>query len=74
MNPLMKQKDNQQPDIRQAIGQIKKDPGVFLSRAGLNVPQGMSDPQTIINHLVQSGQVPQARVNQMMQMLGGARR
>jgi hypothetical protein len=33
-----------------------------------NIPQGMNNPNDIINHLVSSGQVPQARVNQIMAM------
>lgn len=33
-----------------------------------NIPQGMSNPNDIINHLVSSGQVPQAKVNQIMAM------
>ena len=33
-----------------------------------NIPQGMNNPNDIINHLVSSGQVPQAIVNQMMAM------
>ncbi len=33
-----------------------------------NIPQGMNDPNAIIQHLLNTGQVSQAQVNQIMQM------
>ena len=33
-----------------------------------NLPDGMNNPNDIINHLVSTGQVPQAKVNQIMAM------
>lgn len=71
MNSLYKTLGNQGP--AQMIAQIKQNPAAFLSRAGLNIPQGMTDPGAMIQHLVQSGQVPQSRINQIMQMVGGKR-
>ena len=61
-------------DPKTMISQIKKNPMAFLSKAGMNVPQGMNDPNVIIQHLVQSGQVPQSRVNQVMQIVNGMKR
>lgn len=68
MNPLV---NNQQA---QMIAQIKQNPAAFLSRAGLNIPQGMTDPNAMIQHLVQSGQIPQERYNQVMQMVSQIKR
>lgn len=52
----------------QMIQQLRQNPATMLKRAGLSVPDGMNNPQQIINHLLQSGQVPQARYQQAMQM------
>ena len=47
---------------------LKSNPGEVLKQAGFNVPDGMNDPQAIINHLLQSGQVNNPRL-QMAQMM-----
>ena len=54
----------------QMMQQLRQDPVGMLQRAGLNVPAGMNDPQQIIQHLMQSGQVSQQRYQQALQMLG----
>jgi hypothetical protein len=60
---------NQQMNPMQMIQQLRSNPAQILAQAHLNVPQNMmGNPQQIINHLVQSGQVPQGRVNAAMQM------
>lgn len=52
------------------LQQIKANPMQFLMQRRLNLPQGMpmSDPQAILNHLVQTGQVSQQQLNQAYQM------
>lgn len=55
----------------QMLNWIRQDPAAVLKQAGMNIPSGMNDPQQIIQHLLQSGQVPQARYQQAMQMLSG---
>lgn len=60
-----------QPDPRQMLQQIKADPAGMLRQRGLTVPGGMSNPQQIVQHLVQSGQVPQSRLTQLLRMVGG---
>ena len=62
------------PNAQSALQQIMRDPAGVLKQRGLSIPTGMTNPQQIINHLVQSGQVPQNRLTQAMQMLGGMRR
>lgn len=66
-NPMMMMQ------MMQNMQQLKSNPMAILQQRGLNVPQGLNDPQAIINHLVQSGQVPQSRIQAMMQMMGGGR-
>ena len=47
------------------LQQLKANPAQFLMRRRLNLPQGIpaNDPQAILNHLVQTGQVSQQQIN-----------
>ena len=61
----------QQPQrmtMQNAMQQLRANPSAMLKQAGLNVPDGMNNPQQIINHLMQSGQLPQNRLTMAMQM------
>ena len=61
-------------NIISMLPQIKQNPMAFLNRAGFNVPAGITGPQQIVQHLVQTGQVNQQQLNyaqQMAQMFGG---
>lgn len=53
----------------QLVQQLQANPAAMLKQRGLNIPDGMTNPQQIIQHLVQSGQVPQNRLTQAMQMM-----
>lgn len=59
---------NQQPE--QALQSLRSDPVSFLSRAGYTVPDGMNDAQQIVNHLLQSGQVSNQRLQAAQRMMG----
>ena len=59
---------------QQLISQIRQNPAGMLQQAGLNIPSGMNDPQQILQHLLNSGQVPQQRYQQIMQMVNMFRR
>ena len=49
------------------IAQFKQNPmGMLMQK--YNIPQNMNNPQQIIQHLLNSGQVTQDQVNQAMQM------
>ena len=58
-----------QQNPMQMLQQIRQNPAAILQKAGLNIPAGMSDPQQIIQHLMQSGQVSQSRYQQAMQQM-----
>lgn len=60
--------------IQDAMGQLRQDPSGVLRQAGFNVPGNLSNPQQIVQHLMQTGQVPQNRMAQVMQMLSGMRK
>lgn len=67
---LGKQPAQQQaPDMRQEIGNIKANPGSYLKGKGFNIPAGMTDPKQITQYLLQSGQVGGGRLQQVMRML-----
>ena len=51
------------PNLMQMIQQIKSNPAQILSQR-FNIPTGINDPNAILQHLVQTGQVPQERLNQ----------
>lgn len=65
-----KQPAQQQMTPRQAWQQFQQNPIGSLKQAGLNIPDGMNNPQQIVQHLMQTGQVPQGRLQQAMQMAG----
>jgi len=46
---------------------FKQNPMNLLSRR-FNIPQNLNNPQEIVQHLLNSGQVSQMQVNQAMQM------
>ena len=57
------------------LSQLKANPLQFLMQRRMNLPQNidMNNPQAILNHLVQTGQVSQNQINsayQMMQKMG----
>ena len=56
--------------MRQEIGSIKANPGNYLSQHGFNIPDGMTDPKQITQHLLQTGQIGGGRLQQVMRMLG----
>lgn len=58
----------QKMNMQDAMRQLQQNPSGMLKRAGLNVPNGMNNPQQIVNHLMQSGQLPQNRLTMAMQM------
>ena len=60
----------QGPNPQQLLQQLRTDPAGMLRQRGLNIPAGMNNPQQILSHLMQTGQVPNARVQQIMQMMG----
>ena len=69
-NPLMANGGNPM----QLLQQLRQNPVQFLRQAGLNVPADLSDPNAIIQHLMNSGQITQERYNQARQMVSRFKR
>ena len=71
MNPLVGGTGSM--NMMQMLSQLKSNPLAMLRQAGFNVPDNMNNPQQIIQHLMNSGQVNQGQVTnaqQMAQMFG----
>ena len=61
MNPLNSGNTQQNPR-EQALNLLKQQ--------GISIPQGMeNNPQGIIQHLMQSGRLPQGRLNMAQQLM-----
>ncbi len=54
----------------QMMAQLRSNPAAVLKQRGLNVPDGMNDPQQIVQHLISSGQVSNNALQAAMQMMG----
>lgn len=69
MNPMFNAIGGGQPNIMQMLSQLKQNPMQFLMQRKFNVPQNMAnDPNAILNHLLQTGQVNQNQINSAYQM------
>ena len=61
------QQYQQKPDFMSMLNQLKQNPAAMLA-SRYNVPQGMTDPNEILQYLLSTGQVSQDQVNKIMQM------
>ena len=60
--------NSQMGNMMQMLSQLKSNPMALLQRAGFNIPMNLNNPQQIIQHLTQTGQINQAQLNQAQQM------
>lgn len=60
-NPLVQTQQAGSP--MQMLQQLQQNPLGILRQRGYNLPDNMSDPRAIIQHLLNSGQVSQQQVN-----------
>lgn len=59
-----------QGSMQQQLQQLKANPGQMLRQAGMNVPeQLMGNPQAIVQHLIQTGQVGGPALQRIMPMI-----
>ena len=54
-------------NIMQMISQFRTNPMAMLMQR-FNIPQNIQNPQDIVQHLLESGQVTQDQVNNAMRM------
>ena len=55
-------------NIMSMLPQLQRNPLGMLAQRGFKVPNGMNDPQQIIRHLMNTGQVSQEQYNNAMRM------
>lgn len=54
--------------IMQMLPQLQQNPMHFLAQRGIQIPQGMNNPQQIVQQMLNSGRISQAQVDQARQM------
>lgn len=53
----------------QVLSQLRSNPVQMLSKVGYNIPEGISsNPQAIVQHLLNTNQITQQRLNQSQMM------
>ena len=67
-NPLYTQMNGNRMNPMQMLQQLRQNPAAVLRQAGLNIPANLNDPNAIIQHLMNSGQVSQQRYEQARRM------
>ncbi len=67
MSSPLYQQFQPQNNLLSMLNQLKQNPVGVLSKR-YNIPQDMSDPNDIIQHLLNTHQVSQEQVNRIMQM------
>lgn len=57
-------------NIQEALRKLQSNPKEFLQKAGVNVPdEMMNNPQAIVMHLIQTGQVNSPMMQRIMPMI-----
>lgn len=72
---------NNPMQMMQMLQQLKGNPAQFLAQRGFQISQGVTNPQQIVQQMLNSGRITQAQVDQARQMAiqsgmfpGGAQR
>lgn len=55
-------------EMMNILNNLTQNPTQILSQFGLNIPNNINNPQDIIQHLLNTGQINQNQVNQARQM------
>ena len=68
-NPLIPNRQNNVSfdDFMGRFRQFSGNPMQMLSQSGLNIPQGVNNPNEIIQHLMNSGKLSQEQYSQLQQ-------
>lgn len=59
---------NVPPNPMQYMGQFMQNPVGALRQAGYSIPDGLTDPRQIVDHLINNGQLNQGRLAQLQNM------
>lgn len=66
-NPLVNNMP-QQMNPMQMLQQLRRNPMEFIKKAGFTVPENLDNPNDIIQHLMNTGQISQQRYDQAVKM------
>ena len=59
-------------NMQDALQRLQSNPKEFLKQAGVNVPEEMlNNPQAMVMHLIQTGQVQSPMLQRIMPMIRG---
>lgn len=59
---------NNPMNILNMLPQLKQNPMALLQRVGLNIPANVTNPQQMIQHLMNSGQITQQQYDNACQI------
>ena len=59
---------NPMGNMMQMLTQLKQNPRALLQKAGFNIPTNLNSPQAIVQHLLNTNQITQQRLNQSQMM------
>lgn len=60
---------NNPMNFMQMFQQFRSNPMQMLMQSRMNIPNGMNDPNQILNHLLKTGQISQEQINSAYQMM-----
>lgn len=69
MNPLYSQQQLPANNPFAMLDQLKQNPYQLLAQRGFNIPQNLFNPNDILQYLINTNQVTQQQVNNVMTML-----
>ena len=69
MNPLYSQQQMPANNPFAMLNQLKQNPYQLLAQRGFNIPQNLYNPNDILQYLINTNQVTQQPVNNVMTML-----
>jgi hypothetical protein len=69
MNPLYSQQQMPANNPLAMLDQLKQNPYQLLAQRGFNIPQNLYNPNDILQYLINTNQVTQQQVNNVMTML-----
>ncbi len=69
MNPLYSQQQMPANNPFAMLDQLKQNPYQLLAQRGFNIPQNLYNPNDILQYLINTNQVTQQQVNNVMTML-----
>ena len=58
------------PNMQEQLTQLQSNPREFIQKAGMNIPDElMGNPQAMVMHLIQTGQVSNPMMQRIMPMI-----